>query len=188
MADMSEKRIAVVEIPPAIVHPAVEPRPIAYVVSLSPGETPTNYNVSKGIRGDDLEVSSDLGLKTDASIEEIIKAAEHEERYSVPGSESGEDQDDYIVECWHRRDRLWVIYSNYRPTERPDSENTWDNYFNPHSEGGCNLPDDSCQSCLMAAVFSYTGLNYGMTSTESALEKIKSFADYWIWEHGQLEP
>ena len=185
---MSGKRTAVVEIPPAIVHPAVEPRPIAYVVSLSPGETPISYNVSNGIRGDDLGVDSDLGLKTDASIEEIIKAAEHEMRHSVPGPESGENQDDYIVECWHRRDRLWVVYTHHRPTGSFDSEDSWDNYFGPHREGGCGFPDDPCQSCLMAAVFSYTGLFYGMTSRQSALEKIKSFVDYWIWEHGELEP
>jgi hypothetical protein len=176
-------RTMVVEIPPTIVHPAVEPKPIVYVVDLSPGETPTNYNISNGIRGDHTSVIDDLGLRIGASIQEIIKAAEKECSFTVPGAENGETQYDYIVECWHRRDRLWVVHTNYRPTERLDSEDNWENYWQPH--GGCNqVPGESCAPCLMAAVLAYTE----HLDSEDKMKKVESFLDYWLWEHEQLEP
>jgi hypothetical protein len=178
MADISEKRTVVVEIPLAIMHPAVDPKPITYVVVLNPEETPTDYDMSGGIPGDwtlDWFSTRDFPVEEDSSIEDIIRALEHEFR---------DNQNDHVVECWHRRDRLWVIFYNHR--RYVDPEGKWEDYFTPHEKGVCNWPEEDCESCLMAGILRHTGLDHGMTSRESALEKIKSFVDYWIWEDGEL--
>ena len=233
-------RAMVVELAPTVVHPAVDPmEPIAYIVILNPGETPTDYNMSGGIPGDyDLEWfdTRNFPIKEGCSVEDIIKAVEYEYSYEKPSSGSNpyknvrqvsedgkglkegighfvkclEDEDyrkssyekhdrkmkakdewdkenvqnDHVVECWHRRDRLWVIFYNHRRYVDPEAK--WEDYFAPHEKGGCNWPEEDCDSCLMAGILSHTGLDHGIRDMESALEKIKSFADYWIWEDGQL--
>ena len=93
-------------------------------------------------------------------------------------------QNDHVVECWHRRDRLWVIFYNHRRYVDPEAK--WEDYFAPHEKGVCNWPEEDCESCLMAGILRHTGLDHGIRDRESALEKIKSFADYWIWEDEQL--
>lgn len=230
-------RTMVVEVAPAVVHPAVDPKPITCVVVLNPEETPTDYDMSGGIPGDwtlDWFSTRDFPVEEDSSIEDIIKALEYENRDEKPSSGSNpyenvrqvseegvkegvdhivkclEDEDyrkssyekhdrkmkakdewekenvqnDHVVECWHRRDRLWVIFYNHRRYVDPEAK--WEDYFAPHEKGVCNWPEEDCESCLMAGILRHTGLDHGIRDRESALEKIKSFADYWIWEDGQL--
>ena len=238
-------RTMVVEVPPTVIHPAVDPKPITCVVILNPEETPTDYDMSGGIPGDwtlDWFSTRDFPVEEDSSIEDIIKVLEYEHRYEKPSSgnnptvsveeqrklatevfnetlaneegcsvddvikkslkegpastqesyrkaalaqvEAMGDQLDHVVECWHRRDRLWVIFHNQRRYVDPEAK--WEDYFAPHEKGGCNWPEEDCDSCLMAGILSHTGLDHGIRDMESALEKIKSFADYWIWEDGQL--
>ena len=245
MAHMSENRTAVVEMPPTVVHPAVDPKPITYVVVLNPGETPTEYDMSGGIPGDcplDWFSTRDFPVEEDSSIEDIIKVLEYEHRYEKPSSsndptvsaeerrkaaqevfnetltneegcsvddvikkslkegrvstqesyrkaalaqvEAMGDQLDHVVECWHRRDRLWVIFHHYR--RYVDPEGKWEDYFTPHEKGVCNWPEEDCESCLMAGILRHTGRDHGMVGKRAALEKIRSFAEYWIWEDGQL--
>ena len=242
---MSEKQTMVVEVPPTVVHPAVDPKPITYVVLLNPGETPTDYDMSGGIPGDhplDWFSTRDFPVEEDSSIEDIIKVLEYEHRYEKPSfsndptvsakerrdlahevfnetlaNEEGcsvddvikkslmlgrastqesyrkaalaeveamGEQLDHVVECWHRRDRLWVIFHNDR--RYVDPEGKWEDYFAPHEKGVCDWPQEDCESCLMAAILRHTGLDHGIESRESALEKIRSFAEYWIWEDWQL--
>ena len=190
MAHMSEKRTMVVEMPPTVVHPAVDPKPITCVVVLNPGETPTEYDMSGGIPGDcplDWFSTRDFPVEEDSPIEDIIKAVEHEYSYQMntkAGWEKENLQSDHVVECWHRRDRLWVIFHNHR--RYVDPEGKWEDYFTPHEKGVCNWPEEDCESCLMAGILRHTGLDHGMLGKRAALEKIRSFAEYWIWEDWQL--
>ena len=169
----------VVEVPPTVVHPAVDPKPITCVVILNPEETPTDYDMSGGIPGDwtlDWFSTRDFPVEEDSSIEDIIKVLEYEHRYEKPSSgnnptvsveeqrklatevfnetlaneegcsvddvikkslkegpastqesyrkaalaqvEAMGDQLDHVVECWHRRDRLWVCLLYTSPSPR----------------------------------------------------------------------
>jgi len=69
-------RTMVVEVPPTVIHPAVDPKPITCVVVLNPEETPTDYDMSGGIPGDDpLDWlgTRDFPVEEGSSIEDIIK-------------------------------------------------------------------------------------------------------------------
>lgn len=168
-----DERTTVVEVPQMIIHPAVDPKPIAYTVPLNPGETPTDYDVGNGIPGDDSWEG--CGLGKDPSLGDMIEILEQEMRYAVPGTENGDYQKDYVVECWHRRDRLWVVFTNHRRPTNPDKG--WDGYYNP--EHICNYSEETCDSCLMGGLLALKE-QHGEAAT-------KSFVDYWLWEDKELK-